>query len=117
MSPPTGAVPGAGCAVDCGEADPVDCAQTPVARAPVNAASATTLNALISDLITLPPPGSRHTCAAPLDCLDASIRLFGNRWEDYSWLRAKSMRGGAQTGLPISPPKQPDKVSLDMAPV
>jgi hypothetical protein len=109
MSPPTGAVPGAGWAegvvvcvlpdaavlsvagwvaagVFAGVVlDGVDCAHSPVVSANANPASVIALELTESALMTQPPAKYQRTytgCAAPLHCIDASIPLFGINREE-----------------------------------
>jgi len=69
-SPPTGVVPGAGCAAGVLAGivlDPVvDCAPTPAASASANAASDPALKPFKAALITQPPHGDRSCRFAPL---------------------------------------------------
>jgi hypothetical protein len=89
VSPPTGVVPGAGCAagvvlagvVLAGVVLVVDCALNPAANASVTVASETTLNPSNAVFMT-PTSGTAAVRAASLHSLDASILLFGNKREE-----------------------------------
>jgi hypothetical protein len=93
VSPPTGVVPGAGCAVGvlagvvlagvvlAGVVLVVDCALNPAANASVTVASETTLNPSNAVFMT-PTSGTAAVRAASLHSLDASILLFGNKREE-----------------------------------
>ena len=83
VSPETGVVPGAGWAwgVLAGVVlDPVDCAHSPVDSASATTASDPALNPANALSMTRLHTAAEH--AASLHCLDASILLLGNNWEE-----------------------------------